>query len=230
MRVVRRLLAVVLLLGLLTGIAVAVTNIVLVARLERIDGAFDGLADRLPEAAGHTFLMVGTRPGAQGGSDVPWLDGEQSVEAVMLVELAADGRSAQVDTLPAGSGAAEASATALPADLVRAVETWSGRRVDHLIAIDWGTFVRLATDNGVDPAYQFGSGPAVQHDFLRRVMEATLHAELRKQPRNLWRALSTTADGTAIDDDWSTIELDRLLLSLRNLRSHEITYSMAVPG
>ena len=117
-----------------------------------------------------------------------------------------------------------------PSATVAAVEDWSGRRVDHLVAIDWRTFVRLAGDNGVDPAYAYGSGPAVQHDFLRRVLEGTLHAELRKQPLNLFRALLTTADGTAVDDGWSVIELDGMVLSLRNLRSHEIAFSMARPG
>ncbi len=143
-RRVRRLVVVVLLLGLVAGLVGIVANVVLVGRLERIDGAFDGLADRPAASAGRTFLMVGTRPGG-AGPDVPWLEGEQSVEAVMLVDVAPDGRSAQVETLPARAAASHrVAATDRPSATVAAVESWTGQRVDHLIAIDWDTFVRLA--------------------------------------------------------------------------------------
>jgi hypothetical protein len=105
---------------------------------------------------------------------------------------------------------------------VAAVEHWSGRRVDHLLALDWRTFVRLAADNGIDVAYTYGSPPTVQHDYLRAVLEGTLHAELRKQPLRLFRALSTTASGAAVDDDWSVLDLDTHLLGLRDLRARDI--------
>lgn len=226
--VVRRLLLVVVVTGLLAALAGAVVNVVVVGRLERIDGAFAGLTDRPPEAAGRTFLMVGTRPGV-AGPDVPWLEGEQSVEAVMLVEVAPDDRSARVETLPDGSGVQDTAAQERPSAVVAAVETWSGRRVDHLIAVDWDTFARLAATNGADPAYVYGSGPEVQHDYLKQAMEATLHQELRKRPLDLYRALSTTVDGTAVDDDWSVLGMDLLVLELRNLRSLDITYAMAQP-
>lgn len=228
MRAVRRLLRALLVLGLFVGLLGIGVNVAMTRRLDRIEGAFDGLSGRPSPAPGQTFLMVGTRPGGSG--DVPWLAGEQSAEALMLIRVAPDRRSARVETVPEDSGVSPVVSSSPPSATVAAVESWSGRRVDHLIAIDWTTFVRLAADNGVDPSYDFGSGPVAQHDFLRRVMEGTLHAELRKQPRELWRALSTTADGMAIDDEWSTLELDRLLLSLRDLRSHEIDYSVAAPG
>lgn len=227
-RRVRRLLVVVLLLGLIAGAAAIVANVILVGRLERIDGAFAGLADRPPEDAGRTFLVVGTRPGSTG-PDVPWLEGEQAVEAVMLVEVAADGRSARVGTLPARAGIEPVAANAEPSAIVAAVESWTGRRVDHLIAIDWETFVRLGASNGVEATYRYGSGPAAQHTFLQKVMDGTLHQELRKEPWNLYRALSTTVDGTAIDDDWSVLGLDLLLFQLRSLRSLDIVYAMAEP-
>ncbi len=227
-RRVRRASRTVLVLGLVLGVVLVGINLRLAQQLERIDGAFDGLGGRPTAAPGHTFLMVGTRPGTSG-PDVPWLAGEQSVEAVMLVDIAPDGMSARVQTLPQRSGVTPVAATSSPSATVAAVESWSGRRVDHLIAIDWATFTRLAGDNGVDPTYAYGSGPVVQHDFLRRVMEGVLQAELRKQPRDLYRVLSTTADGTAVDDGWSVIELDLLLLRLRNLRSQEIDYSVAQP-
>lgn len=225
----RRVLVVVLLVGLVLALVGVLVNVVLVGRLERIDGAFAGLSERPAGSPGRTFLMVGTRPGA-AGADVPWLEGEQSVEAVMLIEVAPDGLSAAVETLPARSGVAAVATDDLPSDTVAAVESWTGRRVDHLIAIDFTTFSRLAEHNGVDPAYTFGSGPAVQHDFLQRVMEGTLHQELRKRPLDLYRVLSTTIDGTAVDDGWSVAEMDLLVLSLRNLRSYAISYGMAQPA
>ncbi len=228
-RPVRTALGTVLGLVLVLVVALVGMNLRLILQLERIDGSFDDLTARPAASPGRTFLMVGTRPDGPG-TDVPWLAGEQSVEAVMLVDIAPDGLSARVETLPRSSGISPVVASSPPSAAVGAVESWSGRRVDHLIAIDWTTFARLAGDNGVEAAYAYGSVPAVQHDFLRRVMEGTLHAELRKQPRNLYRALSTTAAGTAVDDEWSVLELDRMLLSLRNLRSGEITYSMARPG
>ena len=96
-----------------------------------------------------------------------------------------------------GLGARPASAS------VAAVESTVGRRVDHVMAIDWQTFAALAADNDVDAAYRYGSAPVAQHDYLRLVLEGTLHAELRKQPLALYRALRTTASGVAIDDTWS---------------------------
>ena len=227
-RALRLLLAVGITLGLVVGLVGLGVNVVLASRLDRIEGAFEGLDGRPAPAPGQTVLMVGTRPDGSG-PDVPWLAGEQSVEAVMLIEIPPDGMSARVQSLPQSSGIDPVVAASPPSASVAAAEDWSGRRVDHLVAIDWRTFVRLAGDNGVDPAYAYGSGPAVQHDFLGRVLEGTLHAELRKQPLNLFRALLTTADGTAVDDGWSVIELDGMVLSLRNLRSHEISFSMARP-
>lgn len=225
----RRAMVLVLLAGLVLAMVGVLVNVVLVGRLERIDGAFAGLSDRPAASPGRTFLMVGTRPGADR-ADVPWLEGEQSVEAVMLIEVAADGLSARVETLPARSGVDPVASTAPPSATVAAVESWTGRRVDHLIAIDWTTFSRLAEHNGVDPAYEPGSGPAAQHEFLQRVMAGTLSQELRKRPLDLYRVLSTTIDGTAVDDGWSVAEMDLLVLSLRNLRSYAITYAMAQPA
>jgi hypothetical protein len=120
-----------------------------------------------------------------------------------------------------GLGARPASAA------VAAVESTVGRRVDHVMAIDWQTFAELAADNGVDASYRYGSAPVAQHDYLRLVLEGTLHAELRKQPLALYRALRTTASGVAIDDTWSVVELDLLVLHLRDLRSADISFAAA---
>ncbi|MCY7401622.1 MAG: hypothetical protein LH477_11845 [Nocardioides sp.] len=215
------------LLALLGGVVVLALSLRLTTRLDRIPGAFDGLTDRPAPAPGETILMIGTRPG--GGADVPWLGDEQSLESAMLLEIGVDRMRVRVESLPLG-GVGAAAASSPPSTSVAVVEEWSGRRVDHLMVVDWQLFAELASDNGVDPTYGYGSSASVQHAYLRRVMEGTLHAELRKQPLNLYRALSTTASGTAIDDDWSVLELDRLLVSLRNLRSQHLEFSMALPG
>jgi hypothetical protein len=221
----RRLLAVGTLLGVL-GLAAAVgLNLHLASGMGRIDAAFEGLAGRPPPTPGETILMVGTRPGGTG--DVSWLPGEQSVESVMLVEVDAGGRSARVESVPmsyddrVGLGARPASAA------VAAVESTAGRRVDHVMTIDWQTFAELAADNDVDASYRYGSAPVAQHDYLRLVLEGTLHAELRKQPLALYRALRTTAAGVAVDDTWSVAELDLLVLHLRDLRSADISFAAA---
>jgi hypothetical protein len=221
----RRLLAVAALLGVL-GLAAAVgLNLHLASGMGRIDGAFDDLGERPPPAPGETILMVGTRPGGSG--DVSWLPGEQSVESVMLVEVDPDGRSARVESVPVpyddrvALGARPAGAS------VAAVESTAGRRVDHVLAIDWQTFAELAADNDVEASYRYGSAPAAQHDYLRVVLEGTLHAELRKQPLALYRALRTTASGVAVDDTWSLAELDLLVVRLRDLRSADISFAAA---
>lgn len=225
-RPLRRVLVALLVAGLLLGLVGMLLNVLVVGRMERIEGAFVGLGDRPAASPGRTFLLVGTSDG-DGGRDVPWLEGEQSVESVMLVDVAADGLSARVETLPQDSGVGPVAYSARPSATVAAVESWAGRRVDHLLAIEWSTFVRLAEHNGVDPAYEYGSRPAVQHEFLQRVMEGTLHQELRKRPLDLYRVISTMVDGTAVDDGWSVVEMNVLVFSLRNLRSYEITYATA---
>lgn len=221
----RRLLAVATLLGVLGLAAALLVNLSLTSRLGRIDGAFDGLGSRPPSAPGETILMVGTRPGDD--HDVAWLPGTQSVESVMLVEVHADGRSARVDSVPL-AGADRTTLGDRPASAtVSLVESTVGRRVDHVMAIDWQTFAELAAANDVDASYRYGSSPAAQHDYLRLVLEGTLHAELRKQPLTLYRALVTTASGVAVDDTWSVLELDLLVLHLRDLRSADITFTAA---
>jgi hypothetical protein len=221
----RRLVAVATLLGVLGLAAAVVLNLSLTSRMGRIDGAFDGLGERPAEQPGETILMVGTRPG--GSADVSWLPGEQSVEAVMVVEVHPDGRSAEVESVPMPYDDRAGLGARAPSEAVAVVEATTGRRVDHVMAIDWQTFADLAADNDVDAAYHYGSAPAAQHDYLRLVLEGTLHAELRKQPLSLYRALRTTAGGVAVDDTWTVAELDLLVLHLRDLRSADITFSAA---
>lgn len=227
-RRVREVLGTLLVLSLVPLVAVVGANLYLGSRLERIDGAFAGLRDRPAAAPGETILLVGTRPG--GRADVGWLDGVQSIESVMLVEVDAQGVSVDVRSLPLLDQVAASARTGVPSQAVAGAEAWSGRRVDHLLALDWRTFAQLAADNQVAATYRYGSPVAAQHDYLRDVLEGTLHAELRKQPLDLYRALGTVAGGAAVDDEWSLLELDRFVVHLRDLRSADITFSTATSG
>jgi len=226
-RRVRELLGTLMVLSLVPMVALVGANLHLVDRLDRIDGAFEGLRDRPAAAPGETILLVGTRPG--GRADVGWLAGLQTIESVMLVEVDADGTSVDVGSMPVLDGIAASARSGVPSQAVAATESWSGRRVDHVVAMDWRAFAQLAADNDVAATYRYGSAASAQHDYLRTVLEGALHAELRKQPLNLYRALSTVAGGAAVDDEWSLLEMDRFVLHLRDLRSGQITFATARP-
>ncbi|MCW2739264.1 hypothetical protein [Nocardioides sp.] len=223
-RRVRVVLGTVAVLGLLVVAGVVAVGLRLEARLDRIDGAFASLAQRPAGAPGETILMVGTRPGGSG--DVDWLPGSQSIDSVMLVELDPRGTLGSVESLPLGAFTA-ADASARPDRAVAEAESRTGRRVDHLLALDWRALAQLAADNDLAATYRYGSAPAVQLDYLQQVMEGTLHAEFRKHPLDLHRALSTVASGAAVDEEWSPLEMARLMLHLRNLRTQDIGFSVA---
>lgn len=222
-------------LGLLVVlIAVVALEVNVVARIDRIDDAFTGLGDRPPSASGETVLMIGTRPRPAGGTDrattaVPWLADERAVESVMLVEIAEDRRSVELVSLPLAADLVRSVGEA-PAASVDSVERLTGRRVDHLMAVDWMMLEQLGADNGTPATYRLGSSPEAQQAYLRPMLENTLHAELRKEPWNLYRVVRTAASGIAVDDEWSLVELHGLLFSLRDLRSANIGFATAAPG
>lgn len=226
-RHVRRARRVVVLAAVLVVMAAVAVNATLLDRIDRIDGAFDGLGERPASAPGETILMLGTR--SDDAADIAWLTGVQSVEAVMLVEIDPDGTAVQVLTLPVLAELAASFASDSASETVVAVESWSGRRVDHLLALEWRTFGELAADNQLSIPYRSGSPPRVQHTYLQRVLQGTLHTELRRRPVDLYRMLHTTASGAAIDREWSVLELDHLFITLRGLRSRQITFAMARP-
>ena len=102
----------------------------LVDRLGRVEGAFDGLTERPRDTQALTFLLVlEDRDTPRSGS---WLPGHGSVRAVQLVQVAADRRTVRAVALPPASSfpdGAPVSATVddgRPADLVREVEAVSG--------------------------------------------------------------------------------------------------------
>ncbi|QIX27866.1 LytR family transcriptional regulator [Nocardioides sp. JQ2195] len=66
-----------------------------------------------------------------------------------------------------------------------------------------------------------------QQAFLRAVLQANLHTAMRSDPFMLHHFLRTLARHASIDAEWSTIDMGRLAVSLRNLRSADIHYFTA---
>lgn len=224
-RVARRLLVaggVSLALLLVAGL---VLNLRLMGHLDRVEGAFDGLATRPRDTDGTTVLLLGTLPGASG-APVEWLADRPTLESVMLVDIPpGTPRHVSVESLPVGADLERSVTAVRPGATVGAVEAISGRRVEHLVVVDWSSLQRLADDNGSGTTYAPGSGIEAQQTFLEEVLEDALHAEMRKQPWSLHAALDTVSRGMAVDEEWSMLELDLLVLSLRDLRSAEIEFS-----
>jgi LCP family protein required for cell wall assembly len=123
--------------------------------IERVDGAFAGLEEigRPAPTAATTFLVVGTDSRSDGpgtGTGAVADGGPARSDAVMVVRLAADGRSAAVVSIPRDSwvdvpGLGPAKINAAYAHggsslLVRTVEQLTGIRIDHFGVIDFAGF------------------------------------------------------------------------------------------
>lgn len=203
----------------------------------RLDGAFAGLDHRPAEGATGALdvMLVGVRrgeapAGTDGAEPLPWVGGAR-LEGVLMVHLATDRRSAAVVAIPLSTRLTGAVAGPRPSAAVEAVESLTDVRVDHVAVVDWAALEALAADNGapgLEPAAGIAGARARQQvDFLRYLAEDTLHAEMRKQPWLVYQALDTVTDGLAVDDEWSSLELTLLGLSLRDLRSSDITFDVA---
>ena len=67
-----------------------------------------------------------------------------------------------------------------------------------------------------------------QQAFLRTLMQASLHQEMRKNPRMVYDFLDTVSQHLSVDAGWTTKQMASLALSLRDLRSGDIHY-LTVP-
>lgn len=67
-----------------------------------------------------------------------------------------------------------------------------------------------------------------QQGFLRSLMEASLHTQMRKDPHMVYDFLDTVTRHLSVDSDWSVTDMARLMVSLRDLRSADIHY-LTVP-
>jgi LCP family protein required for cell wall assembly len=66
-----------------------------------------------------------------------------------------------------------------------------------------------------------------QQAFLRAVLEASLHQEMRKDPRMLYGFLDTLARNLSVDSGWSTTDMAKLAFSLRDFRSANMRFLTA---
>ncbi|WP_141781802.1 LCP family protein [Nocardioides albertanoniae] len=69
---------------------------------------------------------------------------------------------------------------------------------------------------------------ARQQAFFRTLLEQALAQELRTNPDQVLDLLDLFAKHASVDDDWSTTQMARLAVSLRNLRTADINY-LTVP-
>lgn len=210
-------------------IALAAFDWRLSSALTRIDGAFDGLGARASAATDGsvTMLMLATGPGTATSPELTWMAGEPSVVSAMFVTISGDRRQVNVDWLPLRGRVLAGVSDAAPSSSVAAAESWTGRRVDHLAVVEWSALSELGRDNDVRNELAPGAGRGQQQAYLREVLIDTLHAEMRKEPWTLYNALHTVAEGMAVEEDWSTLDMNRLVFSLRDLRSAQILIGSA---
>lgn len=225
-RPARILLALAAFMMLVPLIALAAFDLRLTTALGRIDGAFTGLGERLPAAADGsvTMLMLATGDASANNPELTWMPGDPHVQTAMFVTISGDRRQVNVDWLPMRAPIVSGLSDSQPSGAVAAAESWTGRRVDHLAVVDWAVFAALGHDNGGPEQLPPGAGRGQQQAFLRTVLEETLHAEMRKEPWTLYRALHTVAEGMSVEEGWSTYNMNRLAFSLRDLRSAQIVF------
>lgn len=99
------------------------------------------------------FLVLGSDSRISAGDPSQWEAGAQRTDAIMLVHLAGDGRSAQVVSIPRDSwvpipGHGEAKINAAfsyggPALMIETVEQLTGVRIHHFAVTDFDSFVRM---------------------------------------------------------------------------------------
>jgi len=181
----------------------------LVSHVERVDGAFAGLTDRPAEKAPQALDILLT-----------------SADMVTLLHIDGDREGAALIWLPGGTDPD-----------VGAVEGLAGIRIDHVAHIDWAAFRELEssadpfwppfTEDGLTNPRILG---ACQQAYLKMLMDASLHQEMRTHPRMLYHFLDTISRHLTIDREWSDWDLARLVMSLRGMRSADIRYLTAPTG
>ncbi|GAA4710693.1 LCP family protein [Nocardioides conyzicola] len=139
------------------------------SNVTRIPGVFEGLADRPSRPAGPAgdavnILVVGTDrrsdvPTTGSGARAPsWVLGAQRSDALMILHISADRRSAAVVSIPRdtwvnvpGYGMAKINAAfsfAGPSLAIATVELLTNVRIDHLAVVDWSGFEALVDSVG----------------------------------------------------------------------------------
>jgi LCP family protein required for cell wall assembly len=66
-----------------------------------------------------------------------------------------------------------------------------------------------------------------QQAYLRSLMEASLHTQMRSDPRMVYDFLDVVTRNLSVDSEWSSSSMTRLAFSLRSMRSASIGYLTA---
>jgi len=226
--------------------------------------------------AGSDLRASGHTTGKDAKISTEWEQGGQRTDAIMLVHISGDRKSAYVMSIPRDSWVSipgygknkinAAYSFGGPSLFIRTIEKLTDVHIDHLAFIDWDGFksltdalggVDLTLDsrvqgvsgktygpgkvhmNGTDaldyvrerhtvPGGDFGRQKR-QQNFLRAVMHKLLSQGTLKNPIKLTKALNAIADNLSVDDTFSTGDMRSLALSMRNIRSSNVTF-MSVPN
>src|SRR5680860_288731 len=140
-----------------------------------------------------------------------------------------------------------------PSLYVETIEDLTGLRMDHLAIIDWNGFKSLTNALGGVEIYVPESGSRMldgedalryvrtryglengdfdrikrQQNFMRAVMEKLLSQGTVSNPFKLTNALEAIASNLTVDDDFTNKAMRDLALSLRGIRSRDVTFVTA---
>ncbi len=64
-----------------------------------------------------------------------------------------------------------------------------------------------------------------QQNFMRTLMQGTLTTSTATNPAKLYKVLDAVTDNLAVDDGWSNADLRNLAISLRDLRTGDVTFT-----
>jgi LCP family protein required for cell wall assembly len=226
--------------------------------------------------AGSDLRASGQTTGKDATNSTEWESGGQRTDAIMLVHIAGDRKSAYVMSIPRdswvtipGYGKNKINAAYSyggPSLFIRTIEKLTNVHIDHLAFIDWDGFesltnalggVDLTLDTQVRGVSGATYGPGTVHldgkaaldyvrerhsvpggdfgrqkrqqNFLRAVMHKMLSQGTLKNPLKLTKALDAIANNLSVDDTFTTGDMRGLALSLRNIRSNDVTF-LSVPN
>lgn len=133
---------------------------------------------------------------------------------------------------------------------IATVEQLTGVRVDHLAMVDWAGFLEVTdvigdvegaapqTLSRQEALTAARPGTAMtdqdldrmrrQQAVLRRLAEQALDAGVTTDPQALMDLLDRVTRHMTVDEDWSTLDMSRLALSLRELTPSDVNY-LTVP-
>ncbi len=154
----------------------------LVAQVDRIQGAFDGLSGRPPESGrtrGSLDVLVVGVDGSGASEPTSWPGGSRAPLSLMVMHFDADRRGATVVGLPLevevkvpGHGTRTLGSVPELGDpplLVATVESLTGFRMDHVAVLDWQAFKTIVDRLGGIDVMVGGGGGALSGAYRMQV-------------------------------------------------------------